>query len=255
MGYQIAIPSYHRPVTICEKTLAYLASTDINHDKITVFVADRAEQKIYTKNILDRWPEFGGCIEVGKPTLRAQRNFMRHYYKKGTEVFFMDDDLDGLYRTTSKKHVDMKPIKHLDPVIRRGFTICKKIKTTLWGFNPVANPFFIYGKGQSIDLKYIIGACYGEIIDHSKSLDVTLEDKEDYERTIKHFIKNGRVLRYNDIAVKTRYYKEPGGMQVTRTKKRVEDSAKFLAKTYPQYCKMNTSKKNKEFAEIKLIKQ
>jgi hypothetical protein len=79
-----------------------------------------------------------------------------------------------------------------------------------------------------------------------------LEDKEDFERTIRHFMYSGRVVRFNDYAVLTRYYKEPGGMQVTRTKERVKESAYKLLKQYPQYVSLNVGKRNKEFTEIKL---
>ena len=53
------------------------------------------------------------------------------------------------------------------------------------------------------------------------------------------------------IAPKTKYYDEDGGMQVTRTEKRVTASALTLIKRHPNYCSLNTKKKSNH-TEIKL---
>ena len=59
-------------------------------------------------------------------------------------------------------------------------------------------------------------------------------------------------LRVNNIAIDTNYYKMKGGMQITRTKERVMASGLYLLNKYPNHCKVNNIKKNKEFFEIKL---
>lgn len=250
MKYEIAIPSYKRAQILLDKTLKYLCSkTNADIMSITVFVANEAERKEYRKLIMT--PKI--AIVVGRPTLRAQRNFMRKYYKVGTNVLFMDDDIEGIYQATNAKTLNL--VRNINDLCSNAFDMCHQFGVSLWGISAVLNPFFMAGKGISTDLKYIIGACYGEVIRHDKFYDLELEDKEDFERTIKHFIKDGNVIRFNELAPKTNYYKEKGGMQETRTKERVKESALFLLRKYPKYCKLNTGKKNQEFVEIKLIKQ
>jgi hypothetical protein len=51
-------------------------------------------------------------------------------------------------------------------------------------------------------------------------------------------VKDGKVVRLDDITVKSKYYTEDGGMQVTRTSERIHESAKILQARYPHLCSM-----------------
>jgi hypothetical protein len=241
--YKIAIPSYQRVDVFASKTLNYLKQTNINLDNIYLFVANQKEKESYSvlglKNVI-----------VGVETIRNQRNYIRHYFQEGEMVFSMDDDIAGVYKAVSVKNLEL--VKDLHELIIKGFELSKKINTKLWGVSAVKNGLFMYGKKPSADLRYIVGACFGQIIDHSNFLTQTIDDKGDYERSILYYIRFGSVLRFNNIAIDTNYYKMKGGMQVTRTKERVMASGLYLLNKYPNYCQVNNSKKNKEFFEIKL---
>ena len=89
------------------------------------------------------------------------------------------------------------------------------------------------------------------VINNRKAEIRTIDDKEDYERSIKYYLKDGGLLRFNNITCYTKCYKEPGGMQVERTHKRIHDSAVYLTKQYPNLCTLNTSKKS-GYTEIRL---
>ena len=78
-----------------------------------------------------------------------------------------------------------------------------------------------------------------------------MDDKEDFERTIKYYIQDGGLIRYCNISVVSSYYREKGGMQETRTNERILKSAEKLVETYPNLCSLYLGKKN-GFAEIKL---
>ena len=58
------------------------------------------------------------------------------------------------------------------------------------------------------------------VVNNRKAELRTIDDKEDYERSIKYYLKDGGVLRFNNVTCRTNCRKEPGGMQVERTKKR-----------------------------------
>jgi hypothetical protein len=105
------------------------------------------------------------------------------------------------------------------------------------------------------DLRFIVGPFWGVINRHSSDLFATIDEKENVERTIKYYIKDKGVLRFNNIAIETKYYKNPGGMQASRKKgsRKVAalKSAKYLAKKYPHYAKLHLTKKSGH-PEVKL---
>jgi hypothetical protein len=85
---------------------------------------------------------------------------------------------------------------------------------------------------------------------NNKDIQITIEEKEDFERTIKYYIKYKKIMRFNHINVATKYYKNKGGMQFINQSNiniRIENSkisAKYLSETYPEYCYLYTSKKS-----------
>jgi len=244
MEYKIAIPSFKRANTLRKKTLAYLNRVGVPEDRIYIFVADQKEYDTYKAE----FPTQAYNIVIGAHTLCAQRNFINQYFAEGEYILNFDDDVEGLFFGEEK----LQEYTDLGLLADYGFAQMILHNTKIFGVYPVANHFFM-DKKVTTDNRYIVGCFWGCIIDHCEELLITLEDKEDFERTIKYFKMFGAVVRINDVCVKTNYYKEPGGMQETRTKERVHDSAHYLAEKYPDYCKINTAKKNKEFTEVKLI--
>lgn len=239
---RIAIPSYKRAKTLNEKTLNYLINQcKVNNEIIDVFVANEEEYKVYKSEL-----KFNVNIIIGKETLRGQRNFIDFYYPINQKVLFFDDDIELLTKKTKDKTTPFFEVLKMAEI---GFYECVKHRTKLFGICAVNNGFYMDNK-ISTNLKYIVGCSYGQIITHDTSLMVTLEDKEDFERSILYFDKYKKVIRLNMFAPKTNYYTEDGGMQVTRTEKRVKGSGMFLIKKYPNYCSLNTKKSN--HFEIKL---
>lgn len=257
--YVVAIPSYKRPDTLKNKTLKVLQRYKIDPKKIVVFVADKEQEKIYHEAL----PKGSvGKIVVGVPGIKNIRNFMPRYFPEGQYIFYMDDDIYKIYDTYSTnnskdkstyKHRELKSLKDL---IAQAFKLCEKSKITNWGVYPVNNPYFMKARTGDIrdyvstNLCYIIGFMTG-VINNRKAEVRTIDDKEDYERSIKYFLKDGGLLRFNNVTCYTKCYKEPGGMQVERTHKRIHDSAVYLTKQYPNLCTLNTSKKS-GYTEIRL---
>ena len=257
--YVVAIPSYKRPDTLKNKTLKVLQRYKIDPKKIVVFVADKEQEKIYREAL----PKGSvGKFVVGVPGIKNIRNFMPKYFPEGQYIFYMDDDIYKIYDTYSTnkskdkstyKHRELKSLKDL---IAQAFKLCEKSKITNWGVYPVNNPFFMKARTGDIrdyvstNLCYIIGFMTG-VINNRKAEIRTIDDKEDYERSIKYFLKDGGLLRFNNITCYTKCYKEPGGMQVERIHKRIHDSAVYLTKQYPKLCTLNTSKKS-GYTEVRL---
>tara|TARA_Y100001970_G_C14256773_1_gene876105 strand:+ start:4756 stop:5553 length:798 start_codon:yes stop_codon:yes gene_type:complete len=254
--FVIAIPSYKRPELLRDQTLRLLKEYHIPQKKIYVFVANNEQSEIYRLVLKKQYPNIN--IVIGKPGLKEIRNFMPKYFKQGQYIFYLDDDMYALMECVgdNKKNNKLVRLRSLKNLINKGFRLCEKHKCALWGIYPVYNPYFMKTKNDnnyySTDLKFIIGYGCGVINDHSCELR-SIANKEDYERTIKYYLKYDKVIRFNNIVAKTKCYSEPGGLQSDGLKKRQEmehKSAVYLINKYP---KLVFPKKTKsEFAEIRL---
>lgn len=253
IDYQVAVPSYKRAQRCGSATLAYLKACKIPKERITVFVADEAERDAYD----DALPANScGEIVVGVPGMGAIRNFINRHYPAGTRIVHVDDDIQTLHivhdttGTGEKGGMKLVPYLELEELITNAFTLCEQTKLRLWGIYPVLNAYFMKTR-VTTDLRYIIGCFWGSINSHDDVLQVSLDDKEDVERTLKCYVADGGVARFEYIAPKTNYYTEPGGMQIERTEERVTASAKALVERYPQLCSLNLTKKSGH-AEVRL---
>jgi hypothetical protein len=247
--YQIAIPSYKREKTLIDKTLAMLRRNGIDLRKATVFVADMEEFHIY-KNALELgYPEVR--VQLGERGIKNIRNFMVKYYFPGERVLFIDDDITELYMKLNDKQ--LIPVDDLHGFVNQAFDMCIKLKCPIWGIYSVMNPMFMkYNVSQ--DLKYINACFFGLIIEHDESLFIDIvETKESIERTIKYYLKYGKVLRFNFMAPKTNFYFEPGGQQSQFKDRLAQDtiSVKKLHKLYPDLCTLSKNK-SRDFLELKL---
>jgi hypothetical protein len=244
MKFEIAVPSYKRPERCRDATLAFLARCG-SEAPVTVFVADEEQRAIYER-ALD--PKTYTRLVVGVPGMGAIRNFIHDHYAPGTRILHVDDDIEGLFVRVDEKHL----VEHLelDAFVETAFGFCEQSNARLWGIYPVNNPYFMKPR-VTFDLRYVIGSFWGSVNKPGEVLMVSLDDKEDFERTMKCYAADGAVVRMEYATVKSRYYTEPGGMQETRTPERVRKSAEQLARRYPQFCSLNTSKKS-GFVELRL---
>ena len=252
--YIIAIPSYNRPELIQVKTLALLHKHSINSKLINIFVSDREQYDLYKSKV----PEFlYNKLIIGVKGLKNQRNYINAYYPEGYPIVEMDDDIDKiveLHSNTTTKTKSLIPIEDLDAFIKKAFKMCYKKNIFLWGVYPLANSHFMTEK-ITTDLRFIVGPMWGMINRHHKDLVLTIDEKEDTERTLQHWVMDGKVLRFNNIGIETNYYKNKGGMQ-NEGKNRKEEALKsvyYLHKKYPELTKIHLGKKS-GFPEIKLIK-
>ena len=147
--------------------------------------------------------------------LIQQRSFIQKYYKEGQKILFLDDDVESVDLSLST----MFKNNTLSQFVNKAFEICKENESNIWGIYPVFNPFFREPKKEiTLSLKYIVGAFYGIINQpENRNLSLTLTkkfngQKEDVERTIKYFIQDGVVVRFNKIGFTTKYYGKSGGL-------------------------------------------
>lgn len=232
--YVICIPSYKRATVCNEKTLAMLHKHKISKQHIYVYVANNEEYNIY-KNILNK--DFYNKLIIGKKGLVQQRQFIIEQWPENKEIVFFDDDVDSIDFSLSQFKN-----KTLDFFLKHAFSECLKLKSYIWGVYAVFNPFFRKArKEMTTELNYIVGAFYG-IINRPKlkniQLTITKENgqKEDVERTLKYFIHDNIVLRFNKVGFTTKYYGKEGGLGRFEDRlKPMSEASERLQKKYPEY--------------------
>ena len=265
-SYQIAIPSYKRSNIITKKTLATLAKYKISSSIITIFVANQTEYNEYFKNVPSN---LYNKIIIGELGLKNQRNFITRYYPEGTHLVQMDDDLDDIVimfnwqnfkignRKSIKKKRYLVPLLELDKFIKEAFKICIERNLFLWGVYPVANPYFMSPLMRT-NLQFIVGPFWGVINRHNNKLKITLNEKENVERSLLYYTMDGGVIRFDYVSIITKYYKTPGGMQNENNKNaRIRaslNSAIKLHKRFPELTKIKTRKNGRTEIVFKRIK-
>jgi hypothetical protein len=222
--YVVAIPTYHRSNTIVHKSLKTLQEGGVPAGRIVLFVANREEEALYKAAIPN------GRIVVGVPGIAKQRTFIREYFPVGQRVVSIDDDVEGLFRKKGPK--GLLKIKDVDAFFKAAFGTLEKEGLYLWGVYPVRNPFFMKD-GVSTGLKFIIGALHGYIVRHDKDIipSVDSEGKEDYEQSILYYKKDGGVVRFNDVGIKTQFLAK-GGLGPDRFAMN-KAAANYLVLKYP----------------------
>ena len=275
LPYIVAIPSYQRAGTIINKTLKTLFNHQIPANLITIFLANKEEYNTYYK-IFQKpkttFPSLDGkyimylqsiSMVIGEKGLKNQRNFISNYYLDKQKIVQMDDDIEGVKMLVvnekdekNRKLWKLEDVPNLHQLIIETFKMSGKMGAFLWGIYPIANPYFMSPKVTS-ELKFIVGPMFGIINRKDGSLKLSIDEKENVERTLQYFVKDNAVLRLNNVTVITKYYTNPGGMQADKDakKKRIQDaekSAQYLHKKYPDLTKIFYRKKTKR-PEIKLL--
>lgn len=161
---------------------------------------------------------------------------MVNYFKKGTNVLFLDDDVERVEKLN--KEMKFSQIGNLNKFIKDAFKECMKKKIYIWGIYPVRNALFMKPRPvKTYGLRFILGTFYGQIIRHDSDLKTSTSEKEDVENSILHYKKDCGVLRYEKVTIKTKFYNPDGGIAaMTKDRKKVhETAAKYLEKNYPEY--------------------
>jgi len=251
MNFRVAIPSISRAKTITQKTLNYLKQTDIDMSKVDIFLSNPDEEQAYKENLKD-YPV--NIIVSNTKHINTQRNFIVDYYKEDELILGIDDDIDLVAMKVDDKNTIQ--LNSLTEFVENAFTISLDKKIDMWGVNPVINPYFMKNN-VTFNLKYIVACFYGWRNNHDEKAYVSTNPeygKEDFERSIRYYIADGGVTRFNYVAPKTKYYSEKGGIQNYRTVEYEETAVRWLLETFPMYCKRNTKSKGK-YPEVRLIDQ
>ncbi len=225
MDYKIVVCSHDRVHTLKKKTLATLEMYQIPKNKIHIFVAED-EEDTYRQALSDEY-----LICPGEKGLAQQRNAVTRYFASDEHLFCMDDDISGFFCSENKKIV---PLDNLDSFIRLGFQKAQEAGASLWGLYPVKNALWLKNTIQK-GLVFCYGCSFGLI--NKKDVQITLALKEDVERTLKFYERDGKVLRLNWVAPGQSYRKGKGGLSSLRTLDREEAECNTIVTQWPTLAK------------------
>jgi hypothetical protein len=245
--YVVAIPSYGRHETIVAKTLETLKKGGVPAKCIHIFVANETERAAYASASSVPYK-----IIVGVKGITEQRKFITRYFAEGTHIVSMDDDVEKFLRLSrdGQRLVDFKK-GDLDRFIKKAFAAIEARNLFIWGVYPMRYAYFMK-HNVTTDLRLILGTTYGYICRHDADLVPTVGEKEDYENTILHYLKDGGVMRFNNICLKTIYH-SPGGLgKLTEERlKANEIAAEAIQKKYPEL--VTLFKRPNGMTEVRLL--
>lgn len=259
MTDRVIINSAGRAAVLARKTFPLLVERGIPVSVISVWVPDETAREEYRRELgrddveiqiaphdpMDKRLEVVGVEPVG---LGKARNHVIRSQPVGSRLIFVDDDLTDIWRATGPK--TREPITDLKAFFDRAWEDLDASSTTLWGIYPAPNPYFMKPKIR-YGLTYICGGLFGIRTTGRACEMVTLDDKEDFERSIRHYLADGNVMRYEDVALGTTGYSGAGGLQLSRTPERVLLASQWLVEAYPGLCSLNMTKRS-GWAEVRL---
>lgn len=258
MSYEVAIPSHARAETLASKTLPMLADGGVDRGRVRVFVPTgqideyRAvlDPGTFSEIVpLDYVPgPTPDEIEAGPASVGIARNRIARWYPAGTDLLQVDDDMRGLIRRVDDQTV--VDVDDIDGLVSAGFDLASRNACYLWGVYPAPNPYFMKSRVR-VDHLYIGAGMFGTRLRHDPCELVVLDDKEDFERSIRFYERDGAVLRIEWVSWRTEGYAGAGGLQTVRTDPNIERSARWLASRYPGLCRLNMAKKSGK-AEVRL---
>jgi hypothetical protein len=216
----IAIPSYRRAKTLRLRTLRFLKEALYPTHLITVFVASEEERVEYVREIPEK---LYGDIVVGVKGLMEQRRFISEFYSEGELICQMDDDVSMVKTELGFLELIEFAVKSLESE-----------KCGLWGVLPNDDGRRFQDK-TTTHLTHILGSFF--VCRNAREIVTTTADKEDYERSILYFLKDGKVLRYKNAGVRTTYNQGTGGLQGEGRVLRMKADVEKLTAEYPQLCK------------------
>ena len=141
----------------------------------------------------------------------------------------MDDDIENIMFLDETKLTNVNSLKS---IINFMINTMDSGQINLAGVYPIANPFYMRDT-VSTDLRFCIGGFY--VFKNKKlMLSTSADSKEDYENSIKYFIHDEAVLRFNNLTFKSKKH-SAGGLGKNRDALNAYAAA-YLVNTYPTVC-------------------
>lgn len=221
------IPSYQRPQELKSKTLNYLCNQKI--DAKDIFIIVRSDDK-YLHEYLDCGTDIN-IVQTEIKGIGRTHNFITEYFDEDDFIVELDDDIIDVIDN------ERKSIDNFSEIMETMKEIMIKENINYGGFYQVDNPKFMsQNKQYTFDLRYMLGLMRIRRI----KKDIILETNyaEDMENCIQYYIRDGKILKNNWIAGKTKNYATGGCNGDGRNFETEKTDKEFLFNKYPKYCRL-----------------
>jgi len=246
MDYVVAIPSTERYDTINKRTLRFLRKHKIPRERVYIFVPPNQVQK-YKVTLYNY---LGYNIVSAKDGLQAQRNFISEYFEENQLILEMDDDVTIVKQMYQSKngYNQLKNLECLESLILDTYMLFLEKGLTCAGIYPVCNKVFMKNT-TSTHLCHLIGSF--RIFLNCKICESRMFHLlEDYEVSLKYFLKDKGLIRYNDIAIISEYM-SPTYYERSLAEKKFEIMC--FTEKYSDYC--YTKKKPNNIIDLQFKKK
>ena len=223
------IPSYQRAEQLKAKTLTYLREQRIDPQHIYIFVRNDDEKLSEYQNI-----EGINLVTTDVKGIGMTHNYITEYFDEGEFIVEIDDDLVNLID-------NRKQSVNLQETIQDMKKIMTEQSISYGGIYQCDNSMFMSGCSQyTYDLRYMLGLFRLRFI----RKDILLETNysEDFENCILHYLRDGKILKNNWVAGKTKNYAEGGCCGDGRNLETEKADKKYLANKYPELTRLFTRK-------------
>jgi hypothetical protein len=218
-NYRIAIPSYKRAYGLLQKTIQTLQAAGFPKDIIDIFIVQ--EELEHYLLYLTANPHYKNLI-VGVRGLASQRAFIQDYYPMHQNILFVDDDIEGFKV--------LPGLPTVPQIFNNMFELLDLHHLQMFGVYPCDNGLFLKKRVVKGSV-YCVGACFG--IKNNKEIQAEIDEKEDHYNTCFNIQKYGAILRLDALGLKTKYWKNQGGMQVERTPQSIQDASFRISNMFP----------------------
>ena len=224
----ICIPSLNRPELLKQTTLKVLGDLPEEDFKIHIFLSEPDP----------RYEGLGNIVITNISGIGKTRTFIRNYFKVGEKIIMIDDDIKGIK--------SIRPNFNLINFFYEAFETMGKENVKFAGCCPYDNEYFM-NPIYSTNLKYTGGHLIFELI-RQTPINVEINHFEDYIANILYFIRDRKLLRFNDVYVQTKYYNPNGGIVQTygsleKRKEAAEQLSNKIEQYFPRLCRRYKKKK------------
>jgi transposase-like protein len=237
------IPSFQRPEICRDQTLKFLERHGVANSDI--YLVLRVDDP-YLNDYMDRASGMNILITDIKG-IGNTHNYITQFFNENQFIVEIDDDLQDLI---DEKRV---PITNFKEIIEEMKQKMSDEKISYGGSYQVCNPKFMSANEHyTTDLRYMLGAIRMRFI--RKHIILETQFAEDFENCLQHFVADGKILKNNWIAPKTKNY-SPGGCDASGRNFDTEKADKeHLAKQYPHLCRLFQRKNGRYDLRLKEYK-
>ena len=229
----IVIPSFERYDNLKKHTLSFLKRYDIPDSEIVVVVSEHDKQ-LSQYLTLDC-----GVIVTEANKIGDVHNFITDTFDEGEFICELDDDIRHI------KNKDLINIESFTDLLSTAKNLLVENKASYCGTYSVPNKMFMNKSNEiSLDLKYCLGLIRFRFI--RKEIKCKTSYSEDYENCIRHYVRDGKIIRLNHICGITANYAAGGCDGSGRNLETERTHKEELCKLFPNHTTL-FQRKNKRY--------